>query len=68
MSVKTILTCDMKNCDAELELEGPYHIAKEEMKAEGWTNCKINEEWKIVCNNHPGFKRNMHGKNWVERL
>jgi hypothetical protein len=56
MAVKTILICDVSDCNAELELDGPYHIAKEEMKAEGWRNEKIDGEWKIKCNNHPKGK------------
>ena len=32
-----------------LELKGPYHIAKKEMKDKGWKNKKIDEEWKIIC-------------------
>ena len=52
MAIKTILTCDKPGCDAELVLDGPYHIAKEEMKDEGWKNRKVDGEWEIVCNNH----------------
>lgn len=52
MGVLTILECDMPDCDARLELKGPYHITKQEMKEEGWRNQKIDDEWKIICNNH----------------
>lgn len=52
MAIKTILYCDKPSCDATLELDGPYHIAKEEMKEEGWKNRKVGEEWQIICNNH----------------
>jgi len=52
MAIKTILTCDKPDCDATLELDGPYHIAKEEMKNEPWKNRKAGDEWQIICNNH----------------
>ena len=56
MSIKTILTCDEPECKSELILSGPYHIVKEEMKAKGWKNQKINDKWKIKCNDHSGGK------------
>lgn len=56
MAIQTILTCDISGCESELKLDGPYHIAKEEMKAAGWKNQKINDEWKIKCNKHQGEK------------
>jgi len=52
MAIKTILTCDDPGCKSELILDGPYHIIKEEMKAVGWTNRKVDDKWKIKCNNH----------------
>ena len=56
MAVLTILECDMPECDARLELEGPYHIVKQEMKEEAWINRKIDDKWKIICNNHKESK------------
>ncbi len=47
MPIKTILTCD--GCGATLELEGPYHIAKTEMKEKKWRNLKVGEKWVIKC-------------------
>ena len=47
MSIKTVLKCD--ECGNELKLDGPYHIAKKEMREVGWKNKKVNEEWKIIC-------------------
>ena len=47
MPIKTVLTCD--KCKKTLELAGPYHIAKVEMKDAGWKNKKVDEEWKIFC-------------------
>ena len=52
MPIKTILICDKPGCDNQLELEGPYNIAKNEMKEEGWKNKQIDGEWKIICNQH----------------
>ncbi len=52
MAIKTMLECDMVDCYSKLELDGPYHIAKEEMKENGWRNRKIDDEWQIICNNH----------------
>ena len=49
MSIKTILTCDNKGCKNTIELDGPYHIIKLDMKAAGWKNKKVGEEWKIYC-------------------
>ena len=49
MAIKTILTCDNKGCKNTLELDGPYHIAKKEMKDADWKNKKVDEEWKIIC-------------------
>jgi hypothetical protein len=54
MAVETLLTCDMPDCGAELKLPGPYWKIKSEMKAAGWKNQKINDEWKIKCNKHQG--------------
>ena len=47
MGIKTTLTCD--KCGKSLELDGPYHIAKKEMKEAGWKNKKIDEKWLIIC-------------------
>ena len=49
MGVKTILTCD--TCGAVREFDKPYHVAKAagEMKAAGWRNVKVGEQWKIQC-------------------
>jgi Fe2+ or Zn2+ uptake regulation protein len=49
MGVKSILTCD--TCGATKEFDKPYHVAKAagEMKAAGWRNVKVGEEWKIRC-------------------
>lgn len=54
MSIKTLLECD--TCGATLELDGPYHIAKEEMREEGWRNVKTDDGWKIKCNGCRGEK------------
>ena len=37
---------ELKHRRADLE------ITKQEMKEEGWRNQKIDDEWKIICNNH----------------
>ena len=47
MGIKTTLTCD--KCNKTLELNGPYFVAKKEMKDKGWKNKKIDEQWKIIC-------------------
>ena len=48
MAIKTVLTCD--KCDKELKLDGPYHVAKAEMKEKGWKNKKNDAgEWEIIC-------------------
>lgn len=50
MSIKTILTCDKPKCTKTLELSGPYHVAKKEMKEKGWKNKKNESgEWEIIC-------------------
>jgi hypothetical protein len=48
MAIKTVLTCD-GGCGKTLELDGPYHVAKDKMRAAGWKNVKVGEEWKIKC-------------------
>lgn len=51
MPIKTILICD--KCGAILELTGPYHFAKQEMKEQGWKNrnagTRDKPKWEIVC-------------------
>jgi hypothetical protein len=47
MPIKTILCCD--KCDARLELEGPYMLVRDAMKAKGWRNVKEGESWLIRC-------------------
>lgn len=48
MPIKTILICD--KCKKKLELSGPYHVAKSEMKDAGWKNKKNDKgEWEIIC-------------------
>ena len=48
MSIKTILICE--KCGKELELDGPYHIAKPAMKEKGWKNKKNDKGvWEIIC-------------------
>jgi len=47
MGVKTVLVCD--TCQAEKTFAGPYFVIKEAMKAAGWRNVKVGEEWKIRC-------------------
>lgn len=47
MAIRTILVCD--KCEAKLELDGPYHVTKEKMKAAGWRNVKEGEAWVIRC-------------------
>ncbi len=47
MGIKTLLKCD--TCGATLELAGPYHIAKKEMKEKEWRNLKVDEKWIIKC-------------------
>ncbi len=47
MAIKTILTCD--GCGDTLELEGPYHVARDEMHEEGWINRKVDNEWTVLC-------------------
>ena len=54
MGIKTILTCD--TCGATLELDGPYHIIKEEMRVESWRNVKVDDKWKIKCGKCRGEK------------
>lgn len=54
MAIKTILTCD--SCGATLEIDGPYHVAKAEMKEAGWRNVKVDEEWRIKCGKCRGEK------------
>ena len=49
MAIKTVLDCDNKGCKNTLELSGPYHIAKKQMKDLGWKNKKVGEEWHIIC-------------------
>lgn len=57
MAVKTILICDHPDCTNEQEFDGPYHIIKEEMKEEGWTNHKVGDEWQIKCQDHNPYRR-----------
>ena len=54
MGITTTFTCDttIEECKAKLELDGPYHINKEKMKAEGWKNKKVNDVWKLFCKDH----------------
>jgi len=47
MGIKTILTCE--GCGDTLELIGPYHVAKAEMKKAGWKNVKEGDNWIIKC-------------------
>ena len=48
MSIKTTLICD--KCGKKLELSGPYHVAKKEMKEKGWKNKKNDKDvWEIIC-------------------
>jgi hypothetical protein len=49
MSVKTILECDEPDCSNEQTYDGPYHTIKEDAKDDGWTNRKIDDEWKLRC-------------------
>ena len=54
MPIKTIITCD--TCGDEIELTGPYYVAKIEMKEAGFRNIKIDNEWKIQCGKCRGKK------------
>ena len=47
MAIRTILVCD--KCEARLELDGPYHVTKEKMRAAGWRNIKTDAGWVIRC-------------------
>jgi hypothetical protein len=50
MAIKTVLECDSSGCKNTLELSGPYHIAKKEMKEAGWKNKKVDDnKWQIAC-------------------
>ena len=55
MGIETIIKCD--TCGAVLKLPGPYHIAKKEMKEQGWRNVKDGEDWKIQCPKCNGGKQ-----------
>ena len=57
MAIKTILTCDTKDCGKTITLDGPYHIAKTEMKEKGFRNVQnAAGEWKIECPECKGKK------------
>ena len=49
MSIKTVITCDELKCENVLNLEGPYHIAKKEMKEAEWKTRKIDGKWYNFC-------------------
>lgn len=53
MGIKTILEC---GCGKTLELDGPYHVAKVQMKEAGWKNVKVGDAWEIRCPQCQGRK------------
>ena len=52
MSIKTIITCDGKDCKNTLDISGPVFKFKIVLEDEGWTIKKENDEWKHFCPDH----------------